>query len=177
MAYGAIQDHGGTLELESTLDQGTRAEITLPLIQQPTAVAASTEPGEHRDLSSKHVLLVDDDPMVLDVMQETLQSFGLAVTPSRDGAGALTHLQNADPSPDLIILDMTMPVMGGAETFIRLREIQPDVPILVYSGFALEQSTADSFSGGRWTFLRKPFTNAELREMVSQFFASPVAKK
>ena len=71
-------------------------------------------------------------------MQETLQSFGLAVTSTQDGAGAITHLQKAAPPPDLIILDMTMPVMGGAETFIRLREIQPDVAILVYSGFALE---------------------------------------
>ena len=177
MAYGTIQDHGGTLELESTVDQGTRAEITLPLIQQPTAAVASTEPEAHRDLSEEHVLLVDDDPLVRAVMQDTLQSFGLTVTLAQDGAEALTHLKTADPCPGLVILDMTMPVMGGAETFSRLREIQPDVPILVYSGFALDQSTADSFSGGRWKFLRKPFTIDDLREIVSQFFTSPIAKK
>ena len=176
MAYGAIQDHGGTLELESKVDQGTRAEITLPLIQEPTATAAAEEPGEHRDLSAEHVLLVDDDPMVRAVMHEALQSFGLTVTSTGDGADALTHLQNADPTPGLVILDMTMPVIDGAETFIRLREVQPDVPILVYSGSSLEESAAASFSGGRWTFLRKPFTNDELRETVSQFFASPHAK-
>ena len=121
MAYGTIQDHGGTLELESTVGQGTRAEITLPLIQPPTATAASTEPEAHRDLSDEHVLLVDDDPLVRAVMQDTLQSFGLAVTSAQDGADALTHLKNADPSPGLVILDMTMPVMGGAEIIPRLR--------------------------------------------------------
>jgi len=115
--------------------------------------------------------------MVHAVMQEVLRNFGFNVIPARDGADALTQIHNAVPAPDLVILDMMMPVMGGAEAFIRLRKIQPDVPILVYSGFALEQSTIESFSGGKWKFLRKPFTNAELQEIVNQLVASPTTKK
>jgi len=171
MAYGAIQDHDGTLELESNVDQGTRAVIMLPLIQAPTETAIAKEPEQVSELSSECVLLVDDDPMVRDVMQEALESFGFKVIPTRDGADALTHFQNTDPSPALVILDMMMPVMGGAETFSRLREIQPEVPILVYSGFTLEQSTAVNFSGGRWKFLRKPFSNDELHEVLSQLLS------
>jgi signal transduction histidine kinase/CheY-like chemotaxis protein len=177
MAYGTIQDHNGTLELESVVGQGTRAVIKLPRIQAPVAAVRSKEPEKCPDLSPGSVLLVDDDPMVREVMQETLQSFGFQVIPTRDGADALTHFQNADPSPGLVILDMMMPVMGGAETFIRLRQLQPDVPILVYSGFPLEQPTIDSFSGERWRFLRKPFTNEELQEVVSQLVASSATKK
>lgn len=175
MAYGTIQDHNGTLELESVVGQGTRAVIKLPRIQAPVAAVVRKEREKYPDLSPRCVLLVDDDPMVRAVMQEALRSFGFQVIPTRDGADALTQFQNADPSPDLVILDMMMPVMGGAEAFIRLRKIQPEVPILVYSGFALDQSTIDSFAGGGWKFLRKPFTNNELHAVVSQFFASPAA--
>ena len=171
MAYGAIKDHGGTLELESNVGQGTRAVIRLPLIQAPTETVMSKEPKKVPEPSSACVLLVDDDPIVRDVMEESLESFGLKVIPTRDGADALTHFQNTDPSPDLVILDMMMPVMGGAETFSRLREIDPDVPILVYSGFTLEQSTAATFTGGRWKFLRKPFSNDELHEVLSQLLS------
>lgn len=181
MAYGTIQHHDGTLELESVVGKGTRAVIRLPQIQAPIAPVLPKEPAKcpdlSRDLSPRCVLLVDDDPRVRAVMQEVLRNFGFKVIPARDGADALTQIQNAVPVPDLVILDMMMPVMGGAEAFIRLRKIQPDVPILVYSGFALEQSTIESFSGGKWKFLRKPFTNADLQVIVNQLVASPTTKK
>ena len=166
MAYGTIQDHGGTLELESVPSQGTRAIITLPRIPSPEFEAVAPELRQPTRITPGCVLLVDDDPMVRAVMQEALQDLGLTVVPARDGADALTQCQNAELPIRLVILDMIMPVMDGAETFTRLRRLQPDVPILVYSGFALEQSTSASFAAGNWKFLRKPFTNEELRGVV-----------
>lgn len=168
MSYGIIQDHGGTLELESTPAQGTCAIITLPRIPAPAANEMLPEPCTSMKLVPGSVLLVDDDPMVRVVIEDALQSFGLTVTLARDGADALTQCQNAEQPIRLVILDMVMPVMDGAETFTRLRRLQPNVPILVCSGFALEQSTSASFEAGNWKFLRKPFSNEVLFEAVSQ---------
>ena len=167
MAYGTVQDHGGTLELESVLGQGTRATITLPRISAPELMVGAVEAKKPAKIEPGCVLLVDDDPMVRAVMQDALQGLGLTVISARDGADALTQCQNSEPPIRLVILDMIMPVMDGAETFTRLRRLQPNVPILVYSGFALEQSTSASFTAGNWRFMRKPFTNEELREAVS----------
>lgn len=168
MAYGTIRDHGGTLELESIPREGTNAIITLSRIPEPTTQPAVSTPETLAKLASGCVLLVDDDPGVRDVMEDMLEDLGLNVILAHDGADALTHCQNSESQIRLVILDMIMPVMDGAETFTRLRRLQPDVPILIYSGFALEQSASASFEAGNWKFLRKPFTGDVLRRVVFQ---------
>ena len=112
--------------------------------------------------------MVDDDPAVCTIMTEKLEAIGLTVLSARDGADALAQLQSADQAIQLVILDLLMPVMDGVETFTRLRQLQPALPVLICSGIALEPSTADRFAGENWRFLRKPFTSDRLHSEIVQ---------
>ena len=145
--------------------------IALPGIHPPS------EELEERALGSELLreatfLLVDDDDMVREVMRQWLEAEGCVVHEARNGAEALRAYAARGEAFDVVILDMVMPEMGGSEAFRRIREIQRDQPVIVYSGFAQDDNVKSMLATGGCRFIRKPFRSAEFVRLVNDVLAS-----
>ena len=169
MAYGTIQDHGGDLKFESAPGVGTRAIMSIP-ISEPEDPAFSDEPSTNS--TAKYdgacAILVDDDDMVRDTMRANLENLGMKVIDCSSGIDAVHQFETKVCPIDLVVIDMVMPGIDGSETFRRIREINSQQAILIYSGFAQNQSIFKMLEFGRCRFLRKPFRYQELHNAIAQ---------
>jgi len=99
-------------------------------------------------------------------MKTILLAHGAQVQEASDGAEALSKYQ-ADPSGfDIVVLDMVMPVIGGAEAFRRIRDVDPEQVIIIYSGFAQDENVKSLLAMGACRFIRKPFRSDDFIRMV-----------
>ncbi|MEA2545695.1 MAG: two-component system, cell cycle sensor histidine kinase and response regulator CckA [Chloroflexota bacterium] len=160
---GIVRGHGGALRVYSEIGRGSTFRIVLPLS------ASSPAPVEDADevwFGTGRVLAVDDDAMVRSVARRLLQSFGLTVVEAAGGREAIDCFA-ADPDAiDAILLDLTMPDVGGAEVVREVRAIRPDVPIVLMSGYHEDEAGAAFDGDGLAGFVQKPFTPADLAKRM-----------
>ena len=136
---------------------------------KPVAVYEKVVPAEI-SLIRKRVLIVDDEEMILKVGKKMLEKMSHKVFAASSGKEAIEIFKEQKDRIDLVVLDMIMPEMGGKETFERLREIDPDVKILISSGYSLGDNTAEILEQGGSGFIQKPFTMMELAQKVKELF-------
>lgn len=157
---GIVRAHGGALKLSSETGRGTTVTVLFPVLAAPANPAASpaaARPPSARTSSNGVVLVVDDDPLVRDVAARMLRRLGAEVETADSGASALEAFARRPSNYLAVLLDWTMPDLSGQETLRRLREIRPDVRVIVASGFD------ESLAMGRLQevqtdgFLPKPF--------------------
>lgn len=157
---GIIRGHGGAIRVTSQPDAGTIVSVLLPADQgQPslmTPPAASTPAT---------ILVVDDDPVATTVAERILRRDGYQVLTARNGRTALDVYAERGREIDLVLLDLTMPELSGWETFRELRLLDPEVMVILMSGYS--QESAEAIPGGAAGFLAKPYSAEELREIVS----------
>jgi len=111
---------------------------------------------------------VDDEDLILQVIGAALQTLGLEVLTARDGREALERFREAQPRPDLVLMDLTMPRMDGREAFQAMHDLDPSVPIVLSSGFS-EQDSVQTPSGPNPTgFIQKPYQIKELRQLLQR---------
>jgi len=112
------------------------------------------------------ILLVDDDPDVREVAQEMLERLGFEVHAASQGSDALAWIRTYEGSLAAVLLDLAMPEMGGGEVARELQRIRPGTPILIVSGFREENARGRLPGDLRVTFLRKPFTQDQLVQVL-----------
>ena len=159
---GIVRAHHGALKVYSERGRGSTFKLLLPLTN------ADVQPDPRANRSSAPwrgdgtVLVVDDEPMVRDVAEAILARLGFSVVQAADGADAV-GLYAAEPERfAVVLLDLTMPRLSGAETFRQIREIKPDARVILMSGYS-EQEASGSFAGkGLAGFLEKPFSTHAL---------------
>jgi two-component system cell cycle sensor histidine kinase/response regulator CckA len=120
---------------------------------------------------------VEDEEGVREVAERILQDIGFQTIGAEDGRHALDLMEEVGDSVTAVLLDLSMPRMGGAETFRRLREMRPELPILMMSGYT-EQVVAPQFSNagpGNTGFLQKPFLAEDLIAVLRRFAESAEA--
>ena len=168
IAYGVVKSHGGDLAIESELGEGTTVSIHLPAAEPEDEHEEAIVPQKVQHLSAT-VLLVDDEPRIRTVAQRILEKNGCYVIPAANGKEAVAlYSQNAD-AIDMVVLDLVMPVMDGADAFIEIRKIDPKAKVLVASGYVEDdKKTAVFVELGVSGYLQKPYTGAELIEKVLQ---------
>jgi CheY-like chemotaxis protein len=108
------------------------------------------------------VLLVDDEDVMITVGKEMIQELGYNVLIAGNGKEAIGIYAKAVDTIDLIILDMIMPQMGGGETFDRIKKINPDVKVLLSSGYSMDGRASDILKRGCNGFIQKPFNLVDL---------------
>ena len=164
MVYSTVMAHRGQMEIESEPGKGTRVKLRFPACEQDSHVAESGAAAATATLRrSLKVLLVDDDDLVQRSVQALLEVMGhTAVTAVLSGEDALAVLE-AGLEPDLVILDMNMPGLGGTGTLPRLRALRPAVPVLLSTGRTDQTALTLASAHPGVTLLSKPFGLRELQ--------------
>lgn len=122
-------------------------------------------------MSEKHtILLVDDDQMVLSVTKQLLERLGYQVIKAQGGEEAITLAMNYQDRISAAILDMVMPGMDGPSTFRRLREMMPDLKVLLCSGYVESDQVHELVENGASGFIRKPFDRKTLEKELRAVF-------
>jgi PAS domain S-box-containing protein len=163
-SYSIIRNHGGHIEVESAVDQGTVFTIYLPASPDKAKIANKHQVSTHS--GSGRILIMDDDTDILRMATRILTSMGYVTDTARDGAEALEMYESAWQKGDpyiLVILDMTVQGgMGGEETIRELREMNPDIKVIVSSGYANNQTLANFRQYGFCGVVLKPYTYEQM---------------
>jgi PAS domain S-box-containing protein len=158
--YGIIKNHGGFIEVNSKKGEGTTFNIYLPATE--VEVVKEKRADEKLVQGSETVLFVDDEDLIIDVGEQILKRMGYTVLVARSGREAIEIFSKKKDDIDMVILDMIMPDMSGEEAYDRLREIHPDIKVLLSSGYSLRGQARDILARGCKGFIQKPFNMREL---------------
>ncbi|MCE1205755.1 MAG: response regulator [Holophagaceae bacterium] len=165
-ALGIVRGHRGGIQVESIPDVGSVFRVHFPA---PESQVSSTPPPAVGLHARNVVLLADDEVELREVMAEMLQDwFGLEVVSAADGQEALEVFTQRPEAFDLVILDATMPRMGGVDAFWAMQQLRPGLPGILCSGYALPVSRDQAIAQGFADFLKKPFTSAELESLLDK---------
>ncbi len=163
-AYGIIKNHGGVFRVKSEEGKGSSFSFYLPSTDA-SPDAEILEPVGF--ISGKEtVLLVDDEERIIEVTREMLENLGYVALIARSGGEALDLFRAHGKKIDLVLLDMVMPTMNGAETFTLLRRIDPSVRVLLTSGYNRQKEAAALMDTGADGFLQKPCSLEQLSEKL-----------
>lgn len=165
MVYGTVKAHGGTLDIQSEVGQGTCVTLTFPIgaAQAPTLSAAIADTAAlHKVL---RILVVDDDALVRSVLPDMIEHLGHRVETASSAMEAIRRL-NAGMEVDLIILDHNMPGMTGADALPRILQLRPSARVLLATGFLDEEIKLLLLQFPSVHALLKPFSVPDLRRML-----------
>jgi len=152
---GIVSGHSGFVRVRSEVGRGTTVRILFP------AQSAPRLPEVTADASRGVIMVVDDNRDVQNLLQRLLSWEGFEVLQALDGVEAVELFEREQGRVQLILLDMVMPRMGGAEAFVELKKIRAQVPIVLSSGFSEEEVTVGAGQEPAG-FLQKPYTASEL---------------
>ena len=153
--YGIIKAHGGYIDVYSERGHGTTFEIYLPASkkEETKEKEAATEVLDGKET----ILLIDDEDVIIDVCKEILKALGYKVLIASCGIEALEIYKKNKNNIDIVILDMIMPGIGGGETYDRIKEINPDIKVLLSSGYSIDGQATEILKRGCNGFIQKPF--------------------
>ena len=170
-AYGIIENHHGCIDVQSEPGLGTRFSIYLPASNK-RAPGKETADADLL-LGSETILLVDDEEIVLEVGEQLLAKLGYRVLTAKGGMEAVRLCESDGRRIDAVILDMIMPGLGGGETFDALRSIDPDVRVLLSSGYSFNEEAGAILKRGARGFIQKPFSLSALSKKIREVIDGP----
>lgn len=165
---GIVRGHKGAIKVYSEPGKGTSIKMVFPSSQLPARALepASDTPTPWRGHGT--VLIIDDEPFVIELARCMLEKMGFTVLTARNGHDGLHVFEREGNNIRLVLLDMTMPQLDGEETFRELRRLRSDVLTILSSGYN-EQTATSRFAGkGLAAFIQKPYTFEELQTIVRQ---------
>jgi CheY-like chemotaxis protein len=169
VVHGIINSHGGTIQVDSQIGKGTKFDLYFPLTEAPMlevkADKYQTTSGNER------ILLVDDEPEILEIEKEMLVKMGYTITTIGDPAEALKAFGKQPSSFDLVITDMTMPKITGDKLACELMRIRPDIPVILCTGFSELISPEKAASMGIKGYLAKPVSIKQLTTLIRKVLA------
>jgi PAS domain S-box-containing protein len=195
MVYGSIKGHDGWVEVSSEPGRGSTFVLYLP-VHDPSAERAGTEsaaeilarmagvvaegpaprtagtrtPRPSPGAAKRTVLAVDDESTVLALAKDILEMHGYRVLTARNGEEALRLFQQRHAEIDMVLLDLTMPVMGGMECFREMRRIDAAVRVVISSGFSADTTASEVIAEGAMGYVSKPYDIDALARVIREAF-------
>jgi PAS domain S-box-containing protein len=159
---GIVRALRGTIRVDTAPGRGSTFHVCLPArADVPRLTAADVQPPGHLT-GSGLVLVVEDEQPVLEVTRAALQRYGYSVAPAHDGAEALAHYQKYGPEIRAVVLDLSMPLMSGAELLSALHSRNPEVPVLISTGHPDFTPNELAAVHPNLDFIQKPYTPRQL---------------
>jgi two-component system, cell cycle sensor histidine kinase and response regulator CckA len=172
---GIVRSHRGAITVQSSEGHGTTFTIHLPCASDAVlpagGKAAEAAPGRIRG----RILVIDDEEVVRSVIRETLEGAGANVDTAPDGQQGLARFGELADELALVLLDLTMPKMGGDDVLAKIRERREDLPVVIMSGYTEQEVTRRIGAAGVTAFLQKPFVPGALRELVARILGTGAA--
>jgi len=165
-AYGIIKGHCGYIDVESKKGHGTTFNVYLPASSKK--VRKVVKAAERVTKGTGTALLVDDEDVVLEVGQDLLETMGYRVLTAKDGKEAVKAYRKNRDEIDIIVLDMVMPNMSGGEAYDHIKKINPDVKVLLSSGYSIGGEATEILNRGCNGFMQKPFTMKQLSQGIKE---------
>jgi CheY-like chemotaxis protein len=165
-AYGIIKNHEGVINVYSEQGKGTTFSIYLP--------ASDKEVIEEKEVfgellkGTETVLFVDDEEMIREVGGALLRQLGYKVLSAGNGKEAVEVYSNNKDKIDIVILDMIMPEMGGGKAYDKMKEINPDIKVLLSSGYSVNGDATKILKRGCDGFIQKPFNMKQLSKSIRE---------
>jgi PAS domain S-box-containing protein len=171
VVYGVVNSHAGFVTVQSAPGAGSTFTLHFPML---SGAEGYRRPTRHPRLprGTERLLLVDDEPAVSETIGNMLTSLGYEVSVVDSGRKAVTLIRKKEPF-DAVILDLNMPKMSGKQTFAKLREINPDVRIIISTGYTDQAETIAELRDAAEAFLQKPYQLEELSRTLREVFDRP----
>ena len=164
--YGIIKGHGGYIDVDSKIGRGTSFSIYLPASDK--LIPKALDVSDQIIGGGETILLVDDEEIVLDVGVQMLKKLGYTVLEANSGKEANDIYKEKRDKIDLVLLDMIMPKMSGGETYEKLKEINPEVKVLLSSGYSIKGQATEIMNLGCNGFIQKPFNMRKLSKKIGE---------
>ena len=156
-----VKNYGGDICFSSESGRGSLFQIYLPRGYVPFDTTRVNNDKQKDLYGNESILFVDDDPFIVQVQQKTFERYGYIVTPFVKTLDALNEFKARPGTFDIVICDMAMPIMTGLALAYRIKQIRPDIPVIICTGFS-EQINEDNFHDmGMDGFLMKPASKEE----------------
>jgi signal transduction histidine kinase/ActR/RegA family two-component response regulator len=181
VVHGIVKRHHGTIVVDTALHRGTTFQVYCPALPPattpqvvdaaPLRVTAPAPLGQHR-----RILVVDDEPEIAKVIADGLRRIGYEVTALHDPREALSHFLAAPSAIDAVLSDLSMPHLSGLDLGRRMLDTRPDMPIVLFTGYAADLSPEQAQAAGFRAVLNKPMSLAVLAEALHRALGSSPAR-
>ncbi|HUI11008.1 MAG TPA: PAS domain S-box protein [Bacteroidota bacterium] len=169
--YGIVKNHSGFINVESEIGEGTTFSVYIPAVDR--AAEPAQGPETRAAGGNETIMVVDDEETIRLLVRDVLEEMGYTVLAAGDGRAALELYERNRGNVDLVILDMTMPGMGGRETFEKLKAIDPGVRAILSTGYAEDERARQMLALGVRAFVQKPYRVEELAAAVRRTLDAP----
>jgi PAS domain S-box-containing protein len=168
---GIVRGHGGGIKVYSEVKKGTTFKIIFPAVAgEQTEILEKEEHDDKEFHAQGTILLVDDDETVRTVGKQMIEHLGFKVLTAADGLEGLERFKKQHEDIDCVILDLTMPHMDGEEAFREMRRVQPDVRVILSSGYNEQEVTQRFVGKGLAGFIQKPYNMTGLKKVIKAVF-------
>ena len=166
VVHGIVQSYGGSITCDSRPGEGTAFHITFPTTEVETK--EKIESADKNLHGEEHILLIDDEEILLEMSRKMFERMGYRVTPKTNSLEALSTFMNQPDSFDLVITDQTMPIMTGMDLARRMLQVRPELPIILCTGYSSLISEEKAKSIGIKGFAFKPISKKDIGNLVEK---------
>ncbi len=165
VVYGIVKEFGGAIQVFSTIGTGTTFNIYLPLMKKNDN-SKFLKVGVNIETGHEHILLVDDEPSIARLVQQTLERLGYTVTARLSSIDALEVYKKNPNKFDMVLSDMSMPGMTGDQLAYEIKKIKPNMPVVICTGFSERINKEKAQEIGVNGFLMKPIMKSDMAQMI-----------
>ena len=170
--YGTVLRQGGDMFFLKEDDTFATCSLLFPLQRNQISMYSDKNLKKKELKGSETILLVDDEDIIWDVVIDMLQNIGYTVILAANGLDCVEIYEKNPGQIDLVLLDMVMPELNGHEAFFKLKKLDPNVKVLLSSGYVNEEDARDVLHAGAAGFLQKPYRMFDLAEKIRQILGS-----